>query len=451
MWAARLQNILIKGIGKSVINYKFLNVSVALGVILLCSSTVVGAKQTFQTLDEIVAVVNEDVITRLELESEVNTIKQQIRSQGMQLPAHADLVKQVLERMVVVKLQLQIAQRRNIRVDDDAVNRRIEEVAQSNKMDLIAFSQAVRGQGLDFDVYRKNIRDDLIITRLQRMAVRDRIAVTDDEIDNFLANENIQGSDKDEFHLGHILVAIPEAATSAQIKKAKAKAEDIKAQLDSGTDFSKLAISKSDGQQALEGGDIGWRKLNQLPTLFSDKVVAMKQGQVSELIKSPSGFHLIKLMGKRRNEKQHIVQQTKVRHILVKPNLFLNSKEARLRAAQLKQRIEGGELFQDLARANSDDKASAADGGNLGWVNPGVMVKPFENAMNQLKEGEISDPVRTAFGWHILQVQGRRSQDNTEEFQRGQARAAIQQRKWQPALVNWIRRIRDEAFVEVRI
>ncbi len=420
-----------------------------MAVVLLLPQAAHSAQR--ESLDRVVAVVNDDVITELELQSEMQNIKKQLRAQSMSLPPDNVLEKQILERMIVLNIQLQDADRRHIRVDDDTINNTVENIARQNNMTLMQFSQALRGDGIDYAEFRKRIGDEITINRLQQREVANRVTVTEQEVDDFLASQESQGSPNDEYRIAHILVSIPEAATAERIQAAKQKAQKILDELNQGADFAQMAIAQSDGQQALQGGDLGWRKLAQIPSLFAKLVDQMEIGQTSEAIRSPSGFHIIKLMEKRSNDTQHIVNQTKVRHILIKPDLILSSTEAKRRIEQLKQRIEGGEDFAELATSHSADKGSASQGGDLGWVNPGVMVKPFEEAMNALAIGEISDPVQTQFGWHILQVLDRRQFDDTEEYRRNQAREAVRQRKIEPALANWLRRIRDEAFVEVRL
>jgi peptidyl-prolyl cis-trans isomerase SurA len=404
-----------------------------------------------QILDRVVAVVNDDVITELQLQSELKNIKQQLSAQRMSLPPDDVLQKQILERMIVLNIQLQDADRRHIRVDDETINNTVENIARQNNMTLMQFSQALRADGMDYAEFRNRIGDELTINRLQQREVANRVTVTEQEVDDFLASQESQSSPNDEYRLAHILVSVPEAATTERIQNAKQKAQKILDELKQGANFEQLAIAQSDGQQALQGGDLGWRKLAQIPSLFAKLVTQMEVGQNSDAIRSPSGFHIIKLMEKRSNETQHIVNQTKVRHILIKPDLILSSTEAKTRIEQLKQRIEGGEDFAELATSHSHDKGSAGQGGDLGWVNPGVMVKPFEEAMNALPINEISEPVLTQFGWHIIQVLDRRQFDDTEEYRRNQAREAVRQRKIEPAMANWLRRIRDEAFVEVRL
>lgn len=404
-----------------------------------------------QTVDRIVAVVNDDVITSVELANETRNIKQQLRGQRMSLPPDNVLEKQILERMIVMQIQLQEAERRHIRADDDSINNMVENIARQNQMTILQFSQEIQREGIDYSVFRKRIGDEITVNQLQQREVANRITVSDQEINDYLASQESQSSPNVEYHLAHILVSVPEAATAEKIQEAKQKAQQILQQLHQGQDFAQTAVAQSDGQQALSGGDLGWRKLGQIPSLFANKITQMNVGDISDIVRSPGGFHIIKLLEKRNQEDQHIVNQTKVRHILIKPDLILSSEEARKRAQQLKQRILGGEKFSELATSHSDDKGSASQGGDLGWVNPGDMVKPFEDAMNKLAIGEISDPVETRFGWHIIQVLDRRKFDNTEEYRRNQAREAVRQRKIEPALANWLRRIRDEAFVEIRL
>ena len=428
-----------------------LNYITVIALIVFLLSPLMVYSATRQTLDRVVAVVNDDVITQLELQSEMQNIKQQLRAQRMALPSDDVLQKQILERMIVLNIQLQDAERRHIRVDEETVSNTVENIARQNNMTLMQFSQALRSDGIDYAQFRKRIGDELTINRLQQREVANRVTVTEQEVDDFLASQESQGSSNDEYRIAHILVSVPEAATAERIQAAKQKAQKMLDELNKGADFAQLAIAQSDGQQALQGGDLGWRTRAQIPSLFAKLVDQMEIGQVSDAIRSPSGFHIIKLMEKRSNETQHVVNQTKVRHILIKPDLILSSSEAKKRIEQLKQRIEGGEDFAELATSHSADKGSASQGGDLGWVNPGVMVKPFEDAMNALTIGEISDPVQTQFGWHILQVLDRRQFDDTEEYRRNQAREAVRQRKIEPAMANWLRRIRDEAFVEVRL
>ncbi|WP_455209337.1 peptidylprolyl isomerase [Kaarinaea lacus] len=421
-------------------------------IIMLCdSSSLLAAVDKSNAFDRIVAIVNDDVITYVELTNELNVIKQQLRQQQTQLPPDSILEKQVLDRLVVTRIQLQHAEKRLLKVDDESLNQAIANIASQNGIDINAFRQALESNGMNYSEYRERVRDEMVIARLQQREVQRRINVTDQEIEDFLANQDLQDSSNEEYRLQHILLVVPEAAAAERIQAVKQKAQQLLVKLQSGEDFAQVAIADSDGQQALNGGDLGWRKLAEIPTLFSGLVRNMQVGELSDVIRSPSGFHIIKLAEKRSADVQHIVKQTLARHILIQTNELVSSDEALERLQQLKQRIDNGEDFSQIASAHSDDKGSAADGGNLGWVNPGTMVREFEDAMNKLQPGEVSTPIRTQFGWHLIRVEDRREHDNTEEFLKRQAREYIMQQKLGPALENWIRQIKDEAFVQLRL
>lgn len=401
-------------------------------------------------LDRIVAVVNENVITELELTAELVRVKDQLRIQGNAIPADDVLRSQLLERMILREIQLQIAERRRIRVNDDNLNQALAQVAAQNNLSLEQFRQALERQGLDYNAYREDMRKEITVGQLQRREVHNRITVTDQEVDDFLANQALSDSPNTEYHLGHILVALPEAASSNQVAEARDRVNKLLSDLRAGADFKQTAIAHSDGQQALEGGDLGWRRAAGLPTLFADKVVKMGKGDLSEPIRSPSGFHLIKLMDKRDVNESHIVKQTHARHILLREDK--NNPDIILRRIQmLKERLDAGEDFAELARANSEDSSSAIRGGELGWVNPGDLVPPFEKAMNQLPLNKVSEPVQTRFGWHLIEVLERRNHDSTRQVQRNKAREVIRARKVEPALETWLRSQRDDAYVENRL
>ncbi len=403
-----------------------------------------------EELDRIIAVVNNDVITQTQLDKQVDAIKRRLRGQHTQLPPENILRRQVLGKLVLDRLQLQVAHRLGIQVDDEQLNRVLDDIARRNNLTLPQFRQALAQEGYNFADFRENIRQEIIISRLHKREVGDKITITDQEVDNFLANQAARHDMGEEYHLAHILIPIPESATPAEIQTARTKADQILAQLHTGADFAQTAVAVSAGQQALQGGDLGWRKAGQLPTLFADIVPRMKQGEISDLIRSPSGFHIIKLLGKRSGQ-QHMVQQTLARHILIRTNEIVSDDDARQRLERLRQRILAGADFAKLAQANSDDKVSAANGGSLGWVSPGELVPKFEQEMNSLKPGEISQPFRTRFGWHIVQVMARRTRDNTQDFLRAQAREQIHKRKADEALQNWLRQLRDESYVDYRL
>lgn len=410
-----------------------------------------AALNIIDPLDRIVAVVNDDVITAVELDAEMDTIKKQFRQQNTRFPSDAILKKQLLERMILRRIQLQRAKRMHIRVDDETVNRTVDNIAAQNNLSLSQFREALTREGIDFASFRENMRDEITLNQLQNRLVRNRITVTKQEIDNFLSNRALRGGKNKEYRLGHILIAVPEAASAEKITEARAEAESTITKLQQGAEFSQMAIATSDGQQALEGGDLGWRRLEALPTLFSEWVSNHKEGDISHAIRSPSGFHIIKLLEQRSDTPRHVVKQTHVRHILIRTKEFTPSEEARDSLLKIKARLEAGEDFASLAKAYSDDPGSAVEGGDLGWVNPGEMVAPFEKAMNALEINDLSQLVRTRFGWHVIQVLARRDHDNTEKVQRKNARDALRARKTDPALQSWFRRLRDEAFVENRL
>lgn len=402
------------------------------------------------SVDRILAVVNDDVITLSDLNREVQTVTQQLRQRNVEMPPRDVLQKQVLERLILRKLQLQLADSTGIRVDDDTLSRAIEAIAKQNKLTLAQFRDVLTRDGFDFATFREDIRKEIIISRLQQRQVANRITVTDQEVDNFLATQSAQGGTaNDEYHVAQILIALPDAASPEQIQAAKDKAQRVLDRLRAGEDFKQVALSVSDDQQALEGGDLGWRSEAQLPTLFASLVTKMQPGSISDLVRSPSGFHIVKLIEK-RGETQHVIQQTSVRHILIRPNEITSDQDAETRLAQLKQRIEGGEDFAALARSHSEDRTTALNGGMLGWVNPGDLDPRFEEVMNGLQPNQVSEPFQTQFGWHIVQVLERRDHDNTNERQRTKARDLIRQRKMEEELQTWLRSLRDEAYVEYK-
>lgn len=410
------------------------------------------AAANIEPLDRIIAVVNEDVITESELQREVYAIQLQLRERSTRLPPQDVFQRQVLERLIVERLQLQRAAATGLRVDDDTLNQAVRRIAKNNNLSLTEFREVLEEDGLRFEEFRETLRNEITISRLRTREVDNRITVTPQEIDNFLASEEMRGAARDrQFHLLHILVSVPDAASPEQIQAARAKATDTLSEIRTGADFRETAIAKSDGQQALEGGDLGWRTLGQIPSLFVDVVRKMDTGATSDLIRSPSGFHIILLEEARGGDEQRVITQTSVRHILIRTDEMTSDDEAVIQLEQIKRRIEAGEDFASLARSHSDDKASAINGGDLGWVSPGAMVPKFEEVMDRVRRREVSEPFQSQFGWHILQVMGRREHDSTEEFRRTKAQEQIRKRKIEEELELWLRRLRDEAYVEYRL
>lgn len=406
---------------------------------------------TIQELDHVVAIVNDDVITRVELNERLQRIKSQARQQGQRLPGEQVLERQVLENLIVEKLQLQLAQRAGIRVDDETVNQVINNIAMENRLSLPQFQEVLRRDGMSFAAFRENIRNEIIVNQLRQRRVRDMVNVTEQEVDTYLSNlENRQGLN-DEFHLAHILIGVPDGATPDQIEQARNRARQVYNRLQLGADFHQTAVAESSGQNALQGGDLGWRQGGQLPTALAEIIVAMKPGEISEPQRSSSGFHIIKLIDRRSPEQRRIVEQTLARHILIRPNQLVSNADARQRLARLRERILQGESFAELARTQSDDAASAAEGGSLGWFDPGSMVPRFQEQVNKLQPGQISEPFQSRYGWHIVEVLSRRQHDDTEQYERMQAREAIHKRQSEEVIEQWLRQLRAEAYVEYRL
>lgn len=400
-------------------------------------------------LDRIVAVVNNDVILKSELDDFLRSVKARLRSQHTTLPPESVLEKQALDRLVMDRLQLQMAEQTGIRVDDETLNRAIQDIAQRNQLSMEQFRETLASEGYSFAKFRENIRDQIMITRLQQRNVDNHVQVSEQEVDNFLSNPQNRADDR-LYEIQHILVSVPDAASPEQIQAARLKADSILTKLRGGADFGETAVSMSDGQRALQGGMLGWFPAGQVPTLFLPSIQKMKPGDISDIIRSPSGFHILKLVAVKGAQK-HVIEQTHARHILIRTNEVVSDNDARSRLEQLRQRILGGDSFAELARSHSDDTASARKGGDLGWVNPGETVPEFQREMDKLAPGQISEPFKTPFGWHIVQVIARRQYDDTQQYKRTKAREAIRARKQREALELWLRRLRDEAYIEYRL
>ncbi|MDD1622651.1 MAG: peptidylprolyl isomerase [Methylococcaceae bacterium] len=407
-----------------------------------------GAETQARVLDRIVAVVEDDVILERELNTEVEAITAKLKSGNVMIPPDFVLRKQVLERMVVDKLQRQLAARSGIQVSDEMLRNSVGEIAARNGMSVETFRRELEKQGMDYKSFEDNIRNEIVINQLRGREIGSRVKVTDAEVAHYMETQSQAGQSNAQYRLGHILIAVSEAASASAIQKAKEKADQVVADLRGGADFKQTAISVSNDDNALKGGDLGWRGMGQIPTLFADTVTGMKQGDISDPIRSPSGFHIIKML-EMEGAGQHIVTKTKVRHILIKTNELVDDAEAQKRLQALRERIKDGDDFAALARAHSDDKGSAINGGSLDWVSPGALVPPFEEAMHKLGINEISQPVQTQFGWHMIQVLGREDQDNSDQFKKDRVREEIRKRKIEEETELWLRRLRDEAYVEI--
>lgn len=417
--------------------------------ILLLTLLLVGVVWA-EPLDRIVAVVNDDVVLESELVDMERTLVQQLRQREVRLPPPEVLRKQVLERLIIQKLQLQQAARIGIRVGDDSLNAALRQIADNNDLSLREFHDTLEQDGYVFVDFRETIRTEMTVSRLRKSEVEDKIVVSDREIDNFLATQNAQGeSSEDEYHILHILIGVPESALPELVQIAQAKLDQVVKSLAEGEDFSEVASAYSDGQNALEGGDIGWRKQGELPSIFADIVPNLAIGEVSDVIRSGSGFHLVKLVDRKSGD-TYLVKQTLASHILIKTNELTTDEDAQKRLIQLRERVVNGDDFAELARANSDDTGSAIEGGSLGWSSPGAMVPEFEEVMDTLDIGEVSGVFKSRFGWHLIKLDDRREEDMAEEYKRGKARAQIHKRKVDEELETWLRQLRDEAHVEYR-
>jgi len=425
-------------------------------VLIACIAVPAGAAQDGSkkndaiALDRVVAVVNSEVITRLDLDEQVKVALQQLRRQGTPLPGREVLERQLLDRLVTSKVLAQSAKETGLRIDDTQLQRAIERIAQENKTSPEQFRKTMESQGIDFNRFREELRNEILIARLKEREVYSKILITDAEIDNYLKNEQSQTGKDEEYSLAHILIMVPEQASPEQIKAKRTIAEKALEQIKGGADFRQVSAGVSDAQNALDGGLLGWRTASRLPQIFVESVKSMKVGDVSAVLRSANGFHLIKLVDKRGNESPVIIQQTHARHILIRLNEVVSEAEAKQRLNNLKERIENDTSFAELARLQSED-ASASRGGDLGWLSPGDAVPEFERAMNALQPGEVSDPVQTPFGWHLIQVIERRSEDMSKERQRLLARQSIRTRKADEAYQEWVRQQRDRAYVELRL
>ena len=402
------------------------------------------------TLDRIVAVINDEVVTRNDLTERVNLAVNQLARQGTPAPARPDLERQLLQRMINDRAQFQFAKETGLRVDDVELDRAIGRIAEDNKVTVTQLRAALERDKVQYSKFREDIRGQIIMARLREREVEDKIVITESEIDNLLANPQQQSAGADEFNVSHILVRVPENARPDQIQGQQERAEQALAQLKSGSDFRQIAATFSESPDALQGGDMGWRDGDRLPTMFFDALRNMKGGELSGVLRSPNGFHILKLNERRGGQGPVMVQQTNVRHILIKASELVSDNEARNRLRNLKERLENKTDFAQLARANSED-TSASKGGDLGWISPGDTVPEFERAMNALQPGQISDPVRSPFGWHLIQVVERRSSDMSKERRRLTARQALRERKSDEAYEEWVRQLRDRAFVEIRL
>lgn len=430
--------------------------------ILLCSSLVLallmpGLAATQQpvidnivAIDRIVAVVNEDVITRRELDDAIKTAAQQLQRQGTPLPSSEILEKQLLERIIVDRAQLQLARETGLTVSDAQLEQTIRRIAQENGMSLEEFRAALERDKVSLSKFRNDIRQEITLARLREREVDSRVNVTEAEIDNFLRTQETASSKTEEYRLAHIYVRVAEEADAEQTQARLKRAEKALAQLKSGVEFTKVAAAFSDASDAQEGAVLDWRPVTRMATAFTEALSTMQPGELTPVIRSVNGFHILKLLDRRGREAALVANQTHARHILVKFGELVSEADIKRRIAQIKERIDSGGNFQELAKQYSED-GSASSGGDLGWLSAGDTVPEFERAMNELKPGQVSAPTRSTFGWHLIQVVERRAQDISNERRRQLARQAVHARKAEETSQDWLRQVRDRAYVEYRL
>ena len=408
-----------------------------------------------RAIDRIVAVVNDEVVTANELRSRARVAEVQLRRQKIQPPSADVLERQVLERMIVDRAQLQLARETGVRVDDATVNATLGRIAESNGLSVQALRQRLEADGVSFTQFRDDVRQDIILNRLREREVDSRVQISDSELENFIAAQSGVSADSEEINIAQILLRVPENSPSDRVDATRTRAEELISQLKGGADFARVAASFSNAPEALQGGELGWRNTDRLPTLFIDAIKGLKPGDVTPVIRSPNGFHILKILGRRSGVDSKLatgpVQQTHARHILLRVSELTPEPEVKRRLDEMKQRIEAGQIeFGTLARLHSLDP-SGSRGGDLGWLYPGDTVPEFEKSMNALKLNEISPPVQSPFGWHLIQVLDRRTEQASSDRARQQARQALRDRKADEAYQDWMRQLRDKTYVEYRL
>jgi peptidyl-prolyl cis-trans isomerase SurA len=426
------------------VNIKTLLLSAALTGALLITAPLQAATEI---VDQVVAIVDDDVIMASELRERVDAVSANLKARDMKLPPEDQLIRDTLDRLILESIQIQMGTRAGVRISDEQLNEAVQRIAAQNRMTLEQFSQALAQQGQSYDEMREQVRREMIIQRVQAGNVNQRIQITEQEVGNFMTTQEGQSLTQPEFHLLHALMPIDPDASDRTIAAATGQVDAVMKRIRAGESFKKV-LQSSTQPYSFSGGDLGWRKLSDLPSLFVEIVPKLSPGQTADPVRSESGFHIVFLEAVRGLDQ--IVSQTKARHILVKPSEIMTDDQARELVEQLRARALGGEDFADLAREYSEDIGSAQEGGELGWTMPGQMVPAFEAAMNETAINQISQPVRTQFGWHIIKVEGRREEDMTNQASRAKAMDYVHNRKYQEELDAWLRQIRDEAFVDIK-
>jgi peptidyl-prolyl cis-trans isomerase SurA len=425
---------------------RFLSISLLSGILLV--SSVVVAETV--SLDRVIAIVDEDVVLESEFKARKASVLGRLRAQYTQLPDEEVLNKQILEQLIVERIELALAKRYEIEVDESEVDDAINRILQKNNLTLAQLQQSLAEEGIGLDGLRKQLRNDITINHLQQGVVSNRIKVNDRDIDNFLASTDGKFTTSPDYHIGHILISVSSEATDADIAEAEKLANSVYKQLNEGADFAKMAITHSKDQAALNGGDIGWRKLAQLPELFSRELTSLPVGKVTKPFRSGAGFHILKNI-EQSGGGAKMVEQTHARHILIKTSEIMDDRQARDKLLQIKELIEKGTDFAKMAKEYSEDPGSMMSGGDLGWTMPGMMVKQFEDTMSSTEVGKISRPFKSQFGWHILQVLDRRQQDMSDQMKRNQAANALRSRRFDEEFQLWLTQIREEAYVEIKL
>lgn len=429
-----------------------------LGLLTLCSILLgisnMGVAATSSAapivpLDSVIAVVNNEVITQSDLDSQVRIVQNQLERSHTQVPNKKDLQRQVLNHMIDQSLELQQAKQMGIDVDTASVNASVAQIAQQNGMTLDQFQKVIQQQGMSYNAFRNDVRNQMIVNKLQQQEVAPNVTISQQEVDNYIKAMGTQK--QQEYHLASIFIALPQVPSPDQLESVDQRVGSIMTQLKSGVDFSQLAIAESNGPNALKGGDMGWMQLAQIPPQIAQKITAMKVGGLLDPLRTPNGYVIIKLLGTREADNRKVITQTEARHILLKTNALFTDADAKAELLKIRQQVVSGASFADLAKKYSQDPGSAAKGGALGWVSPGELVPPFEKAMDGLQPGQMSQPVQTQFGWHLIQVLARRQQDVTQQVQENQVRNYIFQRKFQEALQNWLSQMHDIAYIKIML
>ncbi len=420
-------------------------------VLLLLSFmlTAVSAAEKVQVLDKAVAIVNDNVITQHQLDAKMSQVIKRLKAANTPMPRKAVLREQVLTHLINQEMELQMVRRADIKISDEALNDAIAKIASRNGVSVAGLKRKVRARGENYQTYREQIRDEMAISRLEQETIGRHIIITDQDVTNYLDKFKNKSNALTQYHLKNILIPLPDEPSPTQLEQAKQKAQSLVKQLHKGANFEKVAVASSGGEEALQGGDLGWRKAAQLPDIFQQTVVKMKPGQVAGPLRAPNGYHILKLVGVRGGATaKHYSVTTKVRHILIAPDAITTSAQAKQQLLSIREQISTGKSFAKLAKEYSDDTVSAANGGELGWVSDDEMVAPFRRAMDRLKIGQLSQPVHTQFGWHLIEVQARRKKEDTNAYRRAQVKKLIYQRKFEEGIQQWVQKLRDSAYIK---